>query len=200
MNFWDQNFAGAEYRYGTQPNAYLASQAHRLAPGSTVLVPGDGEGRNGVWLAHQGHRVTAIDLSTVGLDKARHLAQAQGVALDTQVADLSEWAPAPASADAVVFVFVHLPPGVREAAHRAAVQALRPGGLLILEAFTPAQLAFASGEPKAPELLYTLEQLRGDWGSALEELHAEETTTLLDEGPGHQGPGQVVHGVWRKRA
>lgn len=88
MSFWDQNFAGAEYRYGTQPNAYLASQAHRLAPGSTVLVPGDGEGRNGVWLARQGHRVTAIDLSTVGLDKARRLAHEQGVAIDTQVADL----------------------------------------------------------------------------------------------------------------
>jgi hypothetical protein len=89
---------------------------------------------------------------------------------------------------------------VREAAHRAAVRALRPGGLLILEAFTPAQLVHASGGPKAPELLYTLEQLRHDWGSALEELHAEETATVLDEGPGHQGPGQVVHGVWRKRA
>ena len=200
MTFWDQNFAGADYRYGTQPNAYLAAQAHRVAPGSTVLVPGDGEGRNGVWLARQGHRVTAIDLSTVGLDKARRLAQAQGVALHTQVADLGQWAPAPASADAVVFVFVHLPPGVREAAHRAAVQALRPGGLLILEAFTPAQLSCHSGGPKALELLYTLEQLRADWGSALEELHAEETTTSLDEGPGHQGPGQVVHGVWRKRA
>ena len=200
MTIWDQNFAGDEYRYGTQPNAFLAGQAHRLAPGSTVLVPGDGEGRNGVWLARRGHRVIAIDLSTVGLEKARRLAQAQGVTIDTEVADLGQWAPAPASADAVVLVYVHLPPGVREAAHRAAVQALRPGGLLILEAFTPAQLAFSSGGPKAMEMLYTLDMLRGDWGSTVEELHAEETSAVLDEGPGHQGPGQVVHGVWRKRA
>ena len=91
MNFWDHNFSGAGYKYGTAPNAFIAAEAQRLAPQSRVLVPGDGEGRNGVWLAQQGHEVTAVDCSSVGLDKARSLAAQRGVQLHTELADLTEW-------------------------------------------------------------------------------------------------------------
>lgn len=83
MNFWDQNFSAAGYKYGTAPNAFLVWQAQRLAPASDVLVPGDGEGRNGVWLAQQGHRVTAMDGSTVGLQKTQALAAERGVDITT---------------------------------------------------------------------------------------------------------------------
>ena len=83
MNFWDQRFAEPGFKYGTEPNAFLKEQASRLPPASAVLVPGDGEGRNGVWLAGQGHRVTSVDSSAVGLQKARELAAHRGVALST---------------------------------------------------------------------------------------------------------------------
>ena len=86
MNFWDQNFSAPGYKYGTAPNAFLADQATRLQVPSDVLLPGDGEGRNGVWLAQQGHHVTAVDSSRVGLDKAKALAQERGVNISTVLA------------------------------------------------------------------------------------------------------------------
>ena len=95
--FWDQRFAEPGYKYGTQPNAWLQCEAHRFAPGSRVLVPGDGEGRNGVWLSEQGHRVQSVDSSSVGLAKARALAAERGVAIDTLCADLADWVPPAAS-------------------------------------------------------------------------------------------------------
>lgn len=197
MSFWDQQFGADGYKYGTQPNAFLMAHAHRLKLGSDVLVPGDGEGRNGAWLAGQGHRVTAMDGSAVGLEKARALAETRGVNLQTVQADLADWTPAPGSADAVVLIFVHLPPAIRLATHRRLVQALRPGGLLLLEAFHPRQLPLRSGGPKDEAMLYTLAMLRQDF-DGLDECLGEEVETLLDEGPGHQGPAQVVRWIGRR--
>lgn len=200
MNFWDQTFSAPGYKYGTRPNAFLAAQRDRLAFGSRILVPGDGEGRNGVWLAQQGHDVTALDLSQVGLDKAQALARERGVALRTKLVDLADWEPEPASVDAVVLVFLHLPDEIRAKVHRSLLHALRPGGLLLLEAFTPQQLQHSSGGPKAADMLYTLDLLRRDFGPAAREVMAEEIETVLDEGPGHQGLAHVVHGVWIREA
>ena len=95
LNFWDQRFAEPGFKYGTEPNAFLREQAVRLPPAGRVLVPGDGEGRNGVWLAAQGHQVASVDSSAVGLQKARDLASQHGVELETVVADLAVWEPAP---------------------------------------------------------------------------------------------------------
>ena len=127
MNFWDQRFAEPGYKYGTEPNVFLQQQAARLAPVSQVLVPGDGEGRNGVWLSGQGHGVTSVDSSAVGLQKAIALAQQRGLALNTQVVDLANWVPQPQSYDAVVLIFTHLPDSFRQQAHRRLATALRSG-------------------------------------------------------------------------
>lgn len=192
MNFWDQNFSVAGYKYGTAPNAFLVQQAHRLPAASDVLVPGDGEGRNSVWLAQQGHRATAMDASAVGLQKAQALAAERGVPLQTVLADLADWTPTTASADAVVLTFVHLPVAIRAAAHQRLASALRPGGWLLLEAFHPLQLGHTSGGPKSPEMLYTLDRVRADFAGLLTELLAWEGEVLLDEGPGHQGLAHVT--------
>lgn len=197
MNFWDQQFAVAGYKYGTQPNAFLVAQAQRLPPAAEVLLPGDGEGRNSVWLAQQGHCVTAVDMSRVGLDKTERLAAERGVTVRTVCADLAEWQPEAGTADAVVLTFLHLPPALRPVVHRRLCDALRPQGLLILEAFHPDQLPLTSGGPKDPAMLYTLDMLRADF-AGLEELHASETETQLDEGPGHQGLARVTRWVGRR--
>lgn len=194
MNFWDQNFSAPGYKYGTLPNAFLAEQAHRLQQPSDVLVPGDGEGRNGVWLAEQGHRVTAMDSSQVGLAKAQALASERGVSIRTVQADLADWSPAPESCDALVLIYLHLPPAIRASAHQRLLRALRPQGLLVMEAFHPRQLALNSGGPKDAAMLYTLEMLRQDF-AGLQELLAFEGDTPLDEGPGHQGLAHVTRWV-----
>jgi SAM-dependent methyltransferase len=191
---WDERFAAEHYVYGTRPNAWLAAQAGRIAPGGRVLCLGEGEGRNAVWLAERGFAVTAVDGSAVGLEKARRLAAQRGVVIATEVADLADHRLEPASADAVVLIFLHLPPALRAAVHARAAAALRPGGLLVLEAFTPAQLPLQSGGPKQADLLYTAALLRQDLpGLAWAPL--EEVETVLDEGPLHQGRAAVVRGV-----
>lgn len=200
MHFWDQQFALEGFKYGTAPNAFLAQQAHRLAPGSQVLVPGDGEGRNGVWLAQQGHQVTAVDNSQVGLDKALGLAAQRGVDIRTIHADLAQWQPQDASVDAVVLVYLHLPAVLRPGVHRRLLQALRPGGWWILEAFHPEQLQHSSGGPKDLAMLMTPEGLAAEVGEGLETVLSWSGETELDEGPGHQGLAHVTRWVAQKRA
>jgi SAM-dependent methyltransferase len=203
MTFWDQQFAPAEFKYGTQANQFLRQQAAQLAPGGVVLLPGDGEGRNSVWLAEQGFQVTAMDSSRVGLDKAQRLAQQKGVAIEVVHADLADWVPAPASVDAVVLTFVHLPETLRASVHQRLVAALRPGGLFILEAFHPRQLGFNSGGPKMESMLYPLHTLRADLQAAMEhdlkEVLAWEGEDQLSEGPGHQGPAYLTRFVAQRR-
>lgn len=203
MNFWDQQFAAAEFKYGTEANQFLRQQATHLAPGAQVLLPGDGEGRNSVWLAEQGFQVTAMDSSRVGLDKAQRLAAQKGVAIDVVHADLADWVPPPASVDAVVLTFVHLPQALRAPVHQRLVAALRPGGRLILEAFHPLQLGFSSGGPKDASMLYPLHTLRADLQVALAsdvtEVLAWEGEDLLSEGPGHQGPAHLTRFVAQRR-
>ena len=199
MNFWNQQFSSDVFKYGKQPNRFLREQAFRLHAGSKVLLPGDGEGRNSVWLAEQGHQVTAMDNSSVGLKKAIGLAAEKNVPIEVVQADLEHWTPIPASVDALVLTYVHLPPSLRPLAHRRLVQALRPGGWFILEAFHPRQLGYQSGGPKDETMLYTTDMLRSDPANIpslrLEEVIAWEGEVLLDEGSGHQGPAYLTRYV-----
>lgn len=189
--FWDGKFSADEYVYGHQPNTHLVAQAHRLNPGGSVLVPGDGEGRNSVWLASQGMTALSVDSSAVGLTKARALARSKGVEIQTAQADLLAWTWPVAVFDAVVSIFLHFPPHGRKLAHAAMAAALRPGGTLILEAFRPEQLAFSSGGPRDVDMLYRAEDLRADFAD-LDIILLEEARTMLDEGPFHQGEGAVI--------
>jgi len=198
QKMWDERFAQAEPVYGEQPNAYLRAQAHRFTPGCKILVPGDGYGRNGLWLARQGFRVTTVDLSPVGVERARKSAQAAGLAMSIEKADLTTWSWPVSAFDAVASIFLHLPPDLRSQIHAQMLGALKPGGLLIIEAFTPAQLKHSSGGPKQVELLYTAEILRRDFVWA-EELELLEVEVDLDEGHMHRGRAAVVHGIFRKK-
>ena len=198
MSFWDQRFAEPGYKYGLEPNAFLQQHASRLAPRSRVLLPGDGEGRNGVWLAQQGHQVTSVDLSAVGLQKASALAAERGVSLTTLQVDLADWCPEPDSFDAIVLIFTHLPEHMRATAHHRLALGLRSGGLLLLEAFHTDQLQHSSGGPKDRSMLYTPDLLAADFaGQLMPELSwAGEVT--LSEGPGHQGLACVTRWIGYK--
>ncbi len=198
QKMWDERFGQAEPVYGEQPNAYLRAQAHRLAPGCKILVPGDGYGRNGIWLARRGFQVTTVDLSPVGVERARKSAQAAGLAMTIEEADLATWSWPVGEFEAVASIFLHLPPAIRPQIHARMLGALKPGGLLIIEAFTPAQLQHSSGGPKQLELLYTAEILREDFAAA-EVLELLEAETDLDEGHLHRGRAAVVHGVFRRK-
>lgn len=155
--FWDDRYSESGYAYGTVPNQFLTQQQQRLKPGMKTLVIGDGEGRNGVWLAGQGLDVLSIDLSPVGLEKAQALANQHQVQLQTQCADLTTWDWLAATYDLVVSIYIHLAPEVRQRIHKSMLKVLKPGGLIILEAFNLEQLQYQreydSGGPRIREML-----------------------------------------------
>lgn len=194
---WDSRYLGGDFQFGDRPNEYLRSQAWRFSRGMRALAAGDGEGRNGVWLAEQGLEVTSLDWSATGIAKAQALANRRGTAMRTVVSDLTRWTWPEAAYDLVAWIFVHLPPEDRITVAPGVVRALAPRGLLILECFTPAQEGRCSGGPKDPALLWSRARVEDAFG-ALEVLELLEGTVCLNEGPRHQGPAEVVRAVLRR--
>ncbi len=196
-DFWNARYAEPGFVYGIEPNAFLVSQKNYLKPGMKVLAVGDGEGRNGVWLAQQGLEVLSVDGSQVGLRKARELARERGVAIRTELAELTTWNWPANEFDLVAAIFIHFPPETRARMHAGMYGALKPGGLLVMEAFTPEQLRYKTGGPPVVEMLYTADMLRNDFKSG-EILRLEEVLTELQEGPGHRGRAAVVRLILRR--
>ena len=194
---WDERYQTPEYIFGDQPCQWLIMNQHRLPKCGSAIALGDGEGRNGVFLAEVGLQVTSVDLSEVGLNKARDLASTRGVAIETIQADLEHYTMTPESQDLIVSIYCHLPETIRQVVHQRAELALKPGGLFILEAFHHSQLKYPSGGPKTTDLLYTLEALTGDFQS-LQVLEALDGLCYLDEGARHSGLGHIVRLVLQK--
>lgn len=196
---WNGRFAAPGFVFGTAPNAFLASQAPRLKRGMSALCVADGEGRNSVWLAEQGLEVEAFDFSPIGVDKARRLAAARGVSVRYEVASVYEWRWPAAAFDVVAAIFVQFAdPPMRRFMFERMAQALEPGGLLLIEGYTPKQLEFGTGGPKQLDQLYTEELLRASFpGFAVLELRQYEAE--LDEGSRHQGFSAVIDLVALKR-
>lgn len=188
---WDERFSESGFAYGSRPSTWLTAQSNWLKPGMSALLPADGEGRNGVWLARQGLQVHSVDFSRAGLDKAEGLAARSGVSMQTELADLTTWSWPVSRYDLVVAVFFHVDPEFRPALHHAMLHAVRPGGRVLLESFHTDQLGNPSGGPKDVRCLHDLDQLRDDFAPAAL-LHLERCEAVLDEGRYHQGPAVLV--------
>jgi 2-polyprenyl-3-methyl-5-hydroxy-6-metoxy-1,4-benzoquinol methylase len=193
---WDQRYSSAGYAYGTEPNGFLVATASRM-PAGRILCLGEGEGRNAVWLARQGYEVTAVDASSVGLRKAQRLADSHQVKIMTVHADLAEYEIEPGHWDGIVSIFCHLPHALRSDVHRRCVDGLRPGGVMLLEAYTPKQLELRTGGPATADLMMDVETLRTEL-AGLEFLDLQEREREIHEGDFHQGLGAVVQLVGRK--
>ena len=187
---WDERYSEDAYAFGTEPNDFLRASLDML-PDGTALCIGDGEGRNGVWLAEQGFAVTSVDASSVGMAKARALAHQRGVAISTVHADLAEFDIGHSRWDVVISIFCHLPPPLRRRVHRDIVAGLRPGGVFVLEAYTPAQIAFGTGGPETADMTMQLASLRQEL-AGLTLLHGEELERDVHEGRYHNGHSAVV--------
>jgi len=194
---WDQRYAKPGYTYGTVPNDFLASIAPRIPPGK-VLSLGEGEGRNAVYLAGLGYRVTAIDASSVGAEKTLRLAAERSVSVEALVADLTSYQIEPEAWNGIISIFCHMPAPLRERVHRAVAAGLLPGGVFVLEAYTPRQLEYGTGGPPVRELLVTLSQLRTELRGLDLEV-AREVERDVQEGRCHQGRSAVVQVLAVKR-
>jgi len=188
--FWNEKYAEEALHYGPKPNRYLELMLDTRAPGR-LLLPADGEGRNAVFAAQQGWEVHAFDQSTRGREKALALAQEAGVEIHYQQADALAYEPA-GKFDAIALIYAHLPEEVRRPFHAQLPGWLRTAGELWVEAFAPGQLQYSSGGPQNEAMLYTPALLEEDFGAQLQIRQNEITHYELDEGPGHQGMGEVV--------
>ncbi|MGB0127521.1 MAG: class I SAM-dependent methyltransferase [Rhodocyclaceae bacterium] len=199
-SFWDQRFDQEDYLFGKEPNAFLVSQAPLLRPGQRALSVADGEGRNSVWLALEGLDVTAVELSAPAIAKARRLADERGVNVGFHQADLLDWDFGQGRYDVIAAIFIQfLAPVEREVVFQRMAAALRPGGWLILQGYTPKQLEYRTGGPPCAENLYTSDLLMGAF-AGLEIMHLWEHEAHVVEGTGHVGWSALIDLVARRPA
>jgi SAM-dependent methyltransferase len=197
---WNARFASDEYVFGTAPNGWLRAQAGVWQAGQRVLCVADGEGRNSVWLAQQGLVVDAFDISPVGVAKAQRLAASAGVSVNYTVADCDGFAWPVASCDGVAAIFIQFAdPALRARLFAHMQAAVKPGGTLVLQGYTPQQLVYKTGGPAQVENLYTEAWLREVFaGWQIETLRVYDEA--LNEGAGHAGLSALVGLVARKPA
>ena len=195
---WDSRYAIEGYLFGEAPNAFLAAQSRRLEPRWRALAVADGEGRNGVWLAEQGLLVTSVDSSTVAQAKAQRLADARGVAIELVLADLGDWRWPEGKFDVVVGIFIQFAaPKFRAEIFEGMANALKPGGLLLIEGYRPEQLGYGTGGPSTVEKLYTEALLRVSFPT-LEIIELRSYDAAIREGSGHDGMSALIDLVARK--
>lgn len=194
--FWDIRYGDRDYAYGTEPNVYFKSFIDTHSSGK-ILLPGEGEGRNAVYAAINGWDVYAVDQSQAGMEKAKKLAELNDVTIDYQIQDLSVLDSNKDVYDAIALVFLHLPPQIRSTIHQKFIKLLKPGGLIMIEAFSKAQLGRETGGPPVLEMLYDKEMLQSDFRE-LNILELYETLEEYNEGPYHQGEGAVIRMIARK--
>lgn len=194
---WDQRYAGEEYVYGTEPNAFLREHVNMLS--SPVLSLAEGEGRNAVFLASQGLDVLGVDGSTVGLAKAQKLAKSQNVSIRTQVTNLATYTPSMATFRSVVSIFAHMPSQARKRLHQVVAASLLPGGVFLLEAYAKSQIGRDTGGPKDIDMLLTSHEIEQEFPGFDIVLSREIEREVL-EGRLHTGLANVVQFIARKPA
>jgi 2-polyprenyl-3-methyl-5-hydroxy-6-metoxy-1,4-benzoquinol methylase len=195
-SFWDERFDTDKFVYGKQPNQFFASSIKELKPGR-VLMPGEGEGRNSVYAASLGWQVDAFDQSQVAVDKARSFMQAEGVNVNYLACGLEDFNFEKEAYDAVGLVFFHAHPEMRRLLHSRVEETLKPGGVVIMEAFHTSQLGNSTGGPQSLSMLFNENTLREDFPSLQVDL-LEELTVVLDEGPFHQGQANIIRFIGTK--
>lgn len=195
---WNRRYAGDDFLFGTEPNAWLREQAGHLPPGGRLLSVADGEGRNSVWLAQQGFQVDAFDVAGRAVEKAQAFARRQGVAVNYAVADVDGFAWPQAAYDGVVAIFVQFAdPDLRARLFAHMVRSLKPGGVLVLQGYTPQQLTYRTGGPPILSHLYTRELLASAFAD-LSVIELREYEAEVHEGQGHHGHSALIGLVARR--
>lgn len=197
--FWNERFDKEEFIFGKEPNEYLVEQASQyLKPNSSVLCIADGEGRNGIWLAKQGMRVTGFDVSDIALAKATQFAKESQVNIQYSLCDTDGFDWQTNFYDAIIAIFIQFAdPEMRARIFKQVHEALKPGGIFILQGYTPKQLEYKTGGPSLIEHLYTEEMIRV-LSSEFEILDLQCYEKVLSEGARHTGMSALLGMVAKK--
>ena len=190
-DFWNQRYKEEGYAYGDRPNDFLSQEVPRLKKGGKILCLAEGEGRNALFLARQGFQVTAVDFSEVGMNKLRQKAEVEKLPIEVITADLADFDMGENKWDGIISIFAHLPIPVRVLVHDKIQKALKPDGVLILEAYHPKQMGYNTGGPKDVTMLMDLNLLHEEL-PLLKPLFEAELEREIHEGKYHNGQSFVV--------
>ncbi len=199
---WDERYSKQAFAYGEQPNDYLKEQLEKL-PAGTILFPAEGEGRNAVFAAMNGWKVSAFDISKEGKKKAQQLAIKNHVEIEYQVGLLEELSYTDEQFDAIALIYAHFPATIKSDYHKKLNLLLRKGGMLIFEAFSKKHLEYIArnekvGGPKEIDMLFSIEEIRADFPD-FDIIELTEKEIELNEGEFHSGTGSVIRFVGRKK-
>jgi hypothetical protein len=192
-DFWNERYGQNEFVYGEAPNEFFAGRLSKLPPGK-ILLPCDGEGRNGVYAATLGWDVQAFDTSEAGRTKAMQLAARKGVTIDYKIADAATCEYQEGSLDVVAIIYAHLPPAIRKSFNERAIKWLKPGGRIMVEVFHKRQIGNDTGGPKDIDMLYDESVLMSDF-KELTTVLMESPIVELHEGTYHDGKAEVMRFV-----
>ena len=197
---WNDRYNTDAFVYGTEPNDFLLAQFAKIPAGGHVLCLAEGEGRNAVFLAEQGYCVTAVDMSHVGLQKAKRLAESKGLHIETIVVNLSEFDFGVNRYDGIVSIFAHLPSPIRKLVHANVKAALKENGIFILEAYTERQLLTdgVGGPPASAKDMFMSSDILSDELKGMQVNMNVELTRILNEGTYHTGNSEVVQCIATK--
>ncbi|MCC9066080.1 class I SAM-dependent methyltransferase [Flavobacterium piscisymbiosum] len=199
---WNDRYSSEEFAYGTAPNNFLKEQLEKLNPGS-ILFPAEGEGRNAVFAAQIGWKVSAFDISAEGKNKALKLAEANNIVIDYQVGELETLNYQAEQFDAIALIYAHFPAAIKSSIHKTLETYLRKDGYIIFEAFSKKHLEYLAindkvGGPKDIESLFSIEEIQSDFPD-YEIIQLEEKEIELNEGLFHNGKGSVIRFVGKKK-
>ncbi|MGE3608339.1 MAG: class I SAM-dependent methyltransferase [Bacteriovoracaceae bacterium] len=196
-DFWNDRYKDADYAYGTEANDFLKESSQRLKPNGKILCIAEGEGRNAVFLAKMGFDVTAMDLSSEGIYKARKLAQKNNVSMTTIVSDLTTFNFGTEKWDGIISIFGHLPSIIRRPVYERAIQSLKINGLFIMEAYTPEQLELNTGGPKDLDMLLTEQIIHQELGK-LRQVFLKKSRRTIHEGKFHNGESSTLQFIGQR--
>jgi 2-polyprenyl-3-methyl-5-hydroxy-6-metoxy-1,4-benzoquinol methylase len=195
-NIWNERYAKKVFVYGIEPNQFYKEQLAKLSIGK-ILFAAEGEGRNAVYAAQQGFEVSAFDSSIEGKNKAEALALEKNVKISYTVLGLEDVDFPENYFDILVLVYAHFPYEIRKKYHQKLVSFLKPNGSIIFEAFGKEQLNYTSGGPKQLDMLFSEDEIKSEF-LGLNFNYLETVEITLDEGPYHQGKGNVVRCIGQK--
>ncbi len=199
---WNDRFSKDEFAYGEQPNNYLKEQLEKLDPGA-ILFPAEGEGRNAVFAAKLGWKVSAFDISIEGKKKAMRLAETNKVTIDYQVGDLQTINYNTEQFDVIALIYAHFPAEIKSLYHKTLDKYLRKKGVVIFEAFSKKHIDYISrnekmGGPRDITMLFSIEEVKSDFMN-YEIIELVEKEIELNEGSFHNGKGSVIRFVGQKK-
>ncbi len=200
---WDARYSTSEFIYGKEPNLFFKDTIDNLNATGKILLPAEGEGRNAIYAAKKGFSVSAFDFSSEAQKKAIRFAQSENVQIHYEVGEINDLNLKSESFDAAALIYAHFPPHIRKHVHGEVTKMIKPGGLVILEAFSKSNLKNrlknpSSGGPDRLELLFSKEDLELDFQN-FDILKLEEIEIALNEGKLHTSSSRVIRFIAKKR-